>query len=92
MDDSKADSSFLQEPLLAKVRSTRRIHGAIARQFAVRRPQIRQREQRLGLRGVLRQPAVANLRELKVTLDHPEGMLDLRPHRSPLKLALSAGH
>ena len=39
-------------------------------QLPSRHPQIRQREQRDELRGVVRQPAVANLGEAELPLDH----------------------
>jgi hypothetical protein len=46
-------------------------------QFPANHPQVREREQRLELRGVLLEPTVAHLREAELQLDHPDRMLDL---------------
>ena len=56
-------------------------HSCLRRhQTAPRHPQVGQRKQRVQLRGVLLQPAVAHLDVPELALDHPERMLDLRPN------------
>src|SRR5690606_18106806 len=54
--------------------------GCHRHQLAPGHPEVRQREQRCQLCGVLRQPAVASLRETELTLYHPKRMLHLRSH------------
>ena len=48
-------------------------------QTAPRHPQVGQREQRVQLRGVLGQSAVAHLHMSKLALDHPKRVFDLGP-------------
>jgi len=49
-------------------------------QCLARHPQIRQREQRPQLHGVLVQPSVAHLHIPELALDHPKRVLDLGAH------------
>ena len=67
-----------------RFRTSTRAFGALqtdscprSHQLPSRRPQVRQREQRDKLRGVLHQASVADLREPELPLDHAERVFDL---------------
>ena len=56
------------------------VHSCLhSHQTASRHPQIGQRKQRVQLRSVLLQSAIAHLDVTELALDHPERMLDLGP-------------
>src|SRR5664280_1841204 len=57
-------------------------------QLQARHPQVRQREQRLQLGGVLEQPSVAHLRVPELPLDDSERVLDLRAYAGLERLDL----
>ncbi len=63
-----------------RFRSSRTDSSHHRHQFSSNHPKVRQREQRFQLRRILRQSAVSHLRESELQLDHPECVLDLRPH------------
>jgi hypothetical protein len=83
----------LRGVLMSRSRAASQIHPALPRD-APHHPQVGQRKQRVQLRRVLRQPAVAHLHMPELALDHPERMFDLGPDArlGPLDLIQDRAH
>jgi hypothetical protein len=74
--------SGLLRPVFGPV-PVQQAHSSLRRSLHKRlsgHPQIRQREQRDQLRGVLGQPPIAHLGVTELAFDHPKWMLDLGTH------------
>ena len=63
------------EPAAGCFRGPRTHSSQRGHQLPPGHPQVGQREQRVQLRGVLRQPAVPHLHMAELALDHPERVL-----------------